>query len=611
MSETGSKRPPVFGRRQVLRSSASAAAIGFASWTVGVRAAFASGLVFEADVFPSPQPISDTYPVVDRYPEQSDPRFSAASGKWGVAFSGGGSRAFACALGQMRGLKAANVLEQIGAISCVSGGSWFGSLFSFAPSAISDETLLGAYVRPADITVSGAKELPDLYLGKTLNGIGLDNIVLSLAAEIINAANGKITYDRIYSRLLNDILLAPYGLNGTDTYFTLDPATRNRIRKTNDIELYVQRPNRPFFIASGTQISQPPGTNSVATTIGVPGQLYRNIEYTSYYVGSSQFVPPASGHEAFGGGYVESFAFDTPAPKAASPTDRISVAAVPSGELPFLLSDAIGSSSAFVGGYIAQYIKGLKADALDILKLVLSEADYEAIKAFIDQDYQMAAFDYWPVLDHQPAKSYAFADGGVLENTGLVPLLRRGYKTILAFVNSDYALGSNDDDCVGGIDAQITQLFGFNAKTTFDNGQNTQIFAKSQLAPLTAELLATKAKSERPIVSGDYPVLPDNPFEIPPYTPHIVWFYNSPIKPWVAKLQPDVAAVLGQTKATDNFENFPNLSTEKQNTYSFDGYDTGIPNPAHLTAEQINLLAHMWAWTVKEYVSANLTVGGA
>src|SRR5688572_16891308 len=97
-------------------------------------------------VYPStPQP---------QYPELKDPRFSPSTHPLAICFSGGGPRSYSASIGQMRGLRSLPLYEQIGAISVVSGGSWFGSLFTFAqPNSIPDELLLGAIVKPGDITM--------------------------------------------------------------------------------------------------------------------------------------------------------------------------------------------------------------------------------------------------------------------------------------------------------------------------------------------------------------------------------------------------------------------------------------------------------------------------
>jgi hypothetical protein len=101
-----------------------------------------------------------------QYPELSDPRYDPATHPLAICFSGGGPRSYAASIGQMRGLRSLPLYEKIGAISVVSGGSWFGALFTFArPTTIPDEQLLGAIVQPGDITMESISTVPHTCIG--------------------------------------------------------------------------------------------------------------------------------------------------------------------------------------------------------------------------------------------------------------------------------------------------------------------------------------------------------------------------------------------------------------------------------------------------------------
>jgi hypothetical protein len=73
-----------------------------------------------------------------------------------VCFSGGGSRALSCALGQLSGLRniknpndpTKSVLDSIPYVSSVSGGSWASVLYTYLPTAISDDVFLITVVPP-------------------------------------------------------------------------------------------------------------------------------------------------------------------------------------------------------------------------------------------------------------------------------------------------------------------------------------------------------------------------------------------------------------------------------------------------------------------------------
>ena len=532
------------------------------------------------------------YPIVQPpngpYPEQSHPRYSAAAGLWAACFSGGGPRSFAASLGQMRGLYAARVLPRFGAISCVSGGTWFGLPFSFAPAAYGDDQLLGPVIAPADITVSGLNYISGECLGTALlnlTDLRLSGLYTYYLGEYLA---GYLPYDKIWSRMLNDTILNPFGLDNTNTFFALDQSTLAAIRQRNSgfaDPFYTLRADRPFFIAGGTQIYPlgdlarhgEPARRSAARSrparsrapraapldlapANLPGQTYRHFEYTPGYTGTAQlFTHAGIGRLDFGNGYVESFCFDTPTPLGVSSAN---IAQVPVGLYPFLLSDVIGSSSA-------------------ALASVLDEFGYSGGFPF---------FGYWPIVNigQEASVHYSFGDGGILENTGIIPLLRRGYRVIFAFVNTPFPVNSDDPGCVNGIDRQISRLFGLIPSDDYGNSQDTQIFATSQFTALAAGLKAARASGGPVVYADHYPILPSNPFQLAAYTPLIFWLYNDWNESWLDQLQPSVKQLFTEWDPIDYLENFPNYATVGQN----DG------ELLYLRPRQINLLAHMWCCTM-------------
>ncbi len=462
------------------------------------------------------------------FPEQAYPRFAAASGQWGVSFSGGGPRAFAAALGQMRGLFAAGALPHIGAISSVSGGTWFNAPFCFAPAAYSDAALLGPVVPPSAITLAGLASLAAPNLGAALSRLTNVQIGLLAALYIGEYQLGYLPFDKVWSRILNDCLLAPYGLDDDATSVTLNAATLAAIQGRNPglaAPFYLPRAGRPFLIAGATQI-YPTGSASprFVRRAGLAGQIYRGFEYTPLYVGTPQLFPGTGpGGVDFGGGFVESFAFDTPAP---SGTSAGNVAHVAAAAYPFLLSDAIGSSSAAVASVI---------DAL---------TQYSA---------GFPQFSAWPMVNigGESAATYSFGDGGVLENTGIVALLRRRYPVIFAFVNTSFPVNSTDPSCVSGIDGQITRLFGLIPSNNDGNTQNTQVFSTAQFAGLAAGLKAARNAGQAVVQASAYPVMPGNTFGIPAYTPQIFWVYNDMNMSWFNKVPVPVQSLLQSTNPSN------------------------------------------------------------
>ena len=82
-----------------------------------------------------------------------------------VAFSGGGSRAFASAVGEARALEALGLMAKAKYISSVSGGSWFATLYYYYQDVggnpePDDETFLCPYTEPGNETLDALSVLP-------------------------------------------------------------------------------------------------------------------------------------------------------------------------------------------------------------------------------------------------------------------------------------------------------------------------------------------------------------------------------------------------------------------------------------------------------------------
>ena len=77
------------------------------------------------------------------FPEQTKAFLSKTSNN-GVCFSGGGTRSLTATMGQLRALQQLNLIENIRYISCVSGGSWACTTFTYyQEGANNDDEFLG------------------------------------------------------------------------------------------------------------------------------------------------------------------------------------------------------------------------------------------------------------------------------------------------------------------------------------------------------------------------------------------------------------------------------------------------------------------------------------
>lgn len=506
---------------------------------------------------PTVYPSSPAGPFPEFQLGQQSQRYLPTQQPFGICISGGGARSYSAAIGHMRALSSlpGNMLNMVGCVSCVSGGSWFSTAFFYAPSSFDDQTLLGPLVPPGKLTRNDVSTIHADNLAYPLGNLTNDNILKDLAYYQGEVILGYLPENRIYSRIIGDLLLKHWGLNDHSVFFSLDPWPSGPVS-------YTVRPNRPYLIVNATQIYP----DSIFDT-----SILRHFEFTPLYSGTSQlFTTDLPSGLTFGGGWVSSFGFDSLTPlNGSNPT----VVATP--DPIFTLSDIMGSSGSAPGGYLDEY--GLT-------------------------DNGLPQFNYWPPanIGQVPSYQYSMVDGGVLEDTGIVSLLRRQYPFIIAFVNAELAIGSTSDQAIDGISEQVSRLFGLNPTDNEGNAQDTQVFgATKQEGKALFDRLAAGLKANRyngATFTDTYTIYPGNSFNLPPYPQEkvrpyrgggefrVMWFYLNLNGDWVnAITDPYVRSVL----TGSDFSDFPNYSTVFQNSGEL----------LWLTPQQIQLLTHMAAFT--------------
>ena len=553
----------------------------------------------------APQPLLRTlvYPSTQQpvFPELQLDRFSPSSHPIGVCFSGGGPRAMTAGMGQMRGLMHTPLYDLIGAISCVSGGSWFGAAFSFADRSIPDSDLLGPITRPGDITLDSAAKISDKLLAYGLTRITNLRIAEAMLEEIVRGVPGN----RLYARMINSILLGELGIDDVKKFFSLDANSVARIVADNTpgvtpADFYTMRANRPYFIACATQVY--PDDKEL---------FMRHFEYSPLYDGTPQFFPTGGSPKGpFGGGYVQNFAFDSSNPQK---PDAKGIVTVDAPLHRFTISDVMGSSGAAPGS-------------------VLDAHGFPSL---------FAEFHYWDprsagATPDPTVRKMSIVDGGDLENTGIVALLRRQYPVILVGVNTSIPMNAASGT-FEGIDYQIAALFGFEPETTQASReirqpvrargdqksdavptvsipaeaqtpnalkinipqQPIQVFPKEDWPAVRDGLKKALAGGGTVYFVSEHRIFDSNPFGIAPYPNNgkvkVVWLYNQRIAKWVSQLRPEVASFLDSKDKREFMANFPNYETVQQNSDII-----GIKELLLYTPRQVNLLADMWTWAIQD-----------
>jgi len=504
--------------------------------------------------------------------------------KTGICMSGGGSRAMVCAIGQLKGLWDIGVLDSVGYLSCVSGGSWASVPFTYNQDGASDNVLLGTIVKPlSNLSLSSMSTLEKGFLGTAANCPLFDVMLGNL---------GKYAEDDVWIQGVSECYMQPFGLYDQDSpkYFSFNDSTVADICKRNPhlspTDFITVRnkkgdAKRPYLV--------------VNSSISGPHEYapFRNPEdlavmnYTPLGIGSAVkntgIYKPKESNKSYelpiGGGFIEPFAFGSFAPTSLptictnSKNGQLCVKTLTSAA-PFPIANASGtSSSAFAA----------KFTSTDFLcKRLLSNL--------------APRMRYWPVstTSKQKEVDFMFGDGGNLENLGAISLLQRKVNNLIVFVNTDTAIKTDYDRYKDGLPTKsdvsddILTLFG----VEFDGSQNmnkNQVFEQSDIYGLMTKLINAKLTGDSIIVKTTHITIPNEWWGINGGdTVNIVWVYNDLVEAFADSLIPDIR---DQIKDLDGFPFFPYFPR-----YALIDEDLG--RIVQLSAEQINLLYQFSAWHV-------------
>lgn len=565
------RRPQAKSRKSSKSPAASKGEKGLALKTEQQKKASVIANPFTAEFFPLPQ--------VNALSHEHNLKLRTSAANFvGVSFSGGGSRALTCAMGQLRGLKYLGLLDEVFFISSVSGGTWASATYTYLPNAYDDDDFLGlTVVNPHDLTYWNWNPQHPEYSLDYLSPNNLGNVPPSLGVfnDLDAILKLKETYgydnDELWQGLIGSLILARWNLwnpddNGFPTdYYTFTPAylgwkggilDRNKQLKAS--QFYCVERQRPFYVMNGCVVSNPL----------VKGSQLLYFESTAVGIGvRNYFQGIGPGGRDIGGGLLEPFAMGSEWLKDISSQ----YASVSAPSRPFSLSDMVSISSAAFAEMI--------------------QDSYPSLDGLIPQ------YPYWPVEGHSLSQNsvytYEFADGGSLENTGITSLLSRNLPNIIAFVNG-YAPLSKDDNGQIVMDAQIPLLFGIQpsaASLRYNEPKRqavpnndvtfTKVFDSSHYEELAQGLWKANSAPYKgtAMYMQTLPVLPNSNFGIQGnYTVRVLWVYNTWVGAWHELLNDDIK-----------------LYADTERELGFPGYNVLLLD---LSARQVNLLANLSCWNV-------------
>ena len=502
---------------------------------------------------------------------------------FGIAFSGGGTRSASASLGQLRALHDLGWLRRARYISSNSGGSWVTVPYTYLPLAIDEERFLGDYIPP--------EQLDDQNLSpSTTDPLALGTAIhnASTIGELLELGRG----DEAYSDIVASIFLQPFGLHDNEKFFTFHQGALERTLAGNpslgagDFQI-VERDDRPYLIVTGVMIGQ---------QLSDDPEEYFPIDMTPLYTGIRGRFQFEKDDETVvvGGGYVESFGYDSYEPQGGAVDGRWRVrltGLLSRGDKPigdryrFTLSDVIGASSA----------------------APLATLSRSAIPNFLFPEFR-----HWPVNRQainqsgervrRKADEFQHGDGADMDNLALTPLLVRKTENIIVFINTEDAFRKPSSGCGDVTEEHITDdvISCFRPSgvlihnIVFGDGD-------AALAKICEAFAAQQAAGEPLVYCQPYDVIANARHGIAPYRTSICWVYLDRANDWIERLDHTNYDLVRQLyDGEGSFDNFPHYLTFAEQGVSL----------IDLSRERVIALSNLAAWMVKEsaeYIASSLS----
>lgn len=490
----------------------------------------------------------------------------------GVCFGGGGMRAAASALGQLRALHHLGLIEEIDYIAAVSGGSWTALPFTYLPGNVADERFLGRYVPPAALSVDNLLARPGQFGHAEVIG-SPPSVKWRLFWNLL-----KLQYSESYSRALGSKLLAPWGLNGAK-FLTLDGESRSRLIGLNshlderDFHV-VEHVGRPFLIVGGCVANYSLSPWKWGETYGRRFPL----ELTPLYIGIPQrFNRSGKPNARLGGLYVEPLLYDSRKAVLMPGTMK---------------AQARLSNRAVLGLFGARNSPRLSLrDLLGISGSAPGEV-WLGVPLGITPVLNHWSSDRSRQTRHEvSSRPMPHTDGGLIENLGLASLLARRVDRIVVFVSNGRRLELNDGK-LEGLPSYVVGYFDNNLPREMFDGERrlNKVFDHRGLKAMSDDLARQLAQPGRraPLAHRNTYRVQDNVVHgiapVEPYDVEVLWIFLDE-GGWLGEIGD---SKLCQLIAARRFRGFPYFAT----------FDTSL-GPAHAAA-----LAHLTAWGAMQHADA-------
>lgn len=492
-----------------------------------------------------------------------------------LAIGGGGSTAYIAMIGYLRALLELEISPGTGLnafnssqfISSNSGGSWFTGTYLFANgSKFSSTDLLGKYIEPSNINVATLANTNfdnPIFMGQCI----IDAPVIDFMKEGIKKG---ISTGFLWNYAIGKIFLNNYNLFGTlvspNTYYA---SMMNKLNP-NLPSPALPPSNAPFWICNASLLDKNILQNGIT-----------QIQFTPLYSGFPQILGSSSNNTLIGGNWVDTYAFGCLAPNS-----RLTNSGCKSTTLPLNVPKNQG------GPLTLENMIGTSSSAYAYDTLAISELLFgKSVK--LDPIY-----NFWSPNNPSVNQQSYTGDGGFSDNTGILSLVSRKCKYILAFLTPSSTFNSSE---TGFCDSSLLELFGlFTQSSCSDifkqpNKDSVQIFESSDWPSFSQQFLNTTQSGGPSYARAKLKVLPNaQNGVVGNYNVDLLVISLQPSSNFHSLLPTDITNKFSDSSG--EFPNFPIFPIVGPNKFKF----------IQLTKPQVNLLQSYTYWSIND--SSNLAL---
>lgn len=489
----------------------------------------------------------------------------------GIGFSGGGIRSFGATIGQIRALShfsndnvVKNLLADVKYVSCISGSTWALIPYTYLNSDYNDDQFIGYDV------------FGDINKKMDENIIKYDNekyLMHSLTTQATNYKLIEYIYEafekldanercRIWPYMLGKIFLEPYGIFDNKlcapNIEILGLFKKSPLLVHDSFKLPYNK-DRPFIITSSVIVDSKKEGSLINTD-------YNPFIMTPFYTGTLTSI--LIDGEEYGKKYINTYAFHSYSASKKQNILNTEISDIHKLYNRFNLHDMMAASS----------------------------AAYSLVTEKVGINRMNPAYRFTN-LDGTKIRKIDCADGGILDNTGILPLLQRQVENIILFVNSNERINpSNIKTIEKTISTMLRQLFLGNSELNketylgyFKYINKLKVFENennNDWNNLLEQMYINIKKNDIAFVElNNVKTLKNDKYQIPKYIVKkliIIYLYQS--KSWTDNRLTDGVRNMLESK---KFYNFPYYNTLFENTFWYEG------ELLQMSPEELNLLSDL------------------